>query len=424
MATWYLGNWPDNFVVALSHTSGYARDNIGAPARALFERVGQEYFGQRIDPRSDAGDRWSILGRRGGFVSDGIGGSIEGRRIDLVILDDVIGTLVDAESARFREMQWAWYQAQLYPRLAPGAVIILTMSRWHQDDLAGRMIEAGRTGTGPTPTVLDMPAIALQPHEYADGCDPLGRQPGEALWPEVRPIEFLEATRRSVGPRVFDARFQGRPRPSEGSLFKRSWFRYYDVIGDGVRLRDARGVPTVAYARSSMRVFQMVDLAVTSGSGDYFVVGTFGLCPLGELVVLDIYRARVEGPSQLGILRSLQQKWGAGRIGIEAVGYQAAFVQAAIADGLPAIPIKRTRQGGGKEMRAQGIASRYEGGTVFHPRTAPWLDALESELEDFPTGAHDDQVDVLSDAGEAVIGRVVAGSEAGTGARVGGVRIG
>jgi predicted phage terminase large subunit-like protein len=416
---WLLGNWPDLNVAAISHTAGFARDNIGSKARALFERVGKEIFGLEIDPRSDAGDRWSIKGRRGGFFSDGVGGRIEGNRIDVALLDDVIGSLPDAMSAKFRNDQWEWYRAQLFPRLAPRAAIVNTMSRWHQDDLAGRMLEAGKSGEGPMPAVLDLPAIALTGSEYASGCDPLGRKPGEALWPEVRSLAFLEGTRRSIGARNFEARFQGRPRPAEGNTFKREWYKYYDRTGDAVMLRDARGIPSVTYSLQQLLRFGMVDLASSDGRGDYTVITSFGMGPKGELIVLDVFRGQVPATRHLELLWQAKARLGLSRIGIESVAYQAALFQAALADGLPVVEMKRGR-GESKLLRAQNAAVMYEQGNVWHPRSAPWIGDLESELEDFPTGAHDDQVDTISDAATVVLELKARG---GAGKAASGVRV-
>lgn len=139
----------------------------------------------------------------------------------------------------------------------------------------------------------------------------------------------------------------------------------------------------------------------TKPKRDFTVIGTFALCPRNELAVLDIYRDdQIPGPDQITMLGSLRNKWRAGRIGIEAVAYQWVAVQAAIRAGLPVVPIPRGQES--KETRAWTIAARYEAGQVFHLQGAPWGDALEAELLAFPTGAHNDQVDVLSDAGSVV----------------------
>jgi predicted phage terminase large subunit-like protein len=134
---------------------------------------------------------------------------------------------------------------------------------------------------------------------------------------------------------------------------------------------------------------------------DFTVIGTFVLCPHNELAVLDIYRDdKIDGPDQIRQMGQLRSKYRAGRIGIEAVAYQWTAVQTAVKAGLPVVPVMRGSES--KETRAWTIAARYETGQVYHLRDAPWVEALEMELLQFPSGAHDDQVDVMSDAGAVV----------------------
>jgi predicted phage terminase large subunit-like protein len=210
------------------------------------------------------------------------------------------------------------------------------------------------------------------------------------------------------------ALFQGRPQRAGGSIFQQSWFRYFERIGDVIQLLNSAGEPMQSYRVAQCRIFQIVDLASgdtqTMRSGitrtkpkpDYTAIGVFALCPRNELALLHMYRDnQIEGPDQIRLIAQLRSKYNVRRIGIEAVQYQWTAVQAAVRAGLPAVAI--TRGSESKETRAWTIAARYEMGQVFHLRNAPWLDTLESELVAFPNGPHDDQVDVLSDAGDVVV---------------------
>ena len=260
--------------------------------------------------------------------------------------------------------------------------------------------------------VLDFPALAICKEcgsygiEAVNECghglrDELGRLPGEALWPEVRPRDFL-LKQRIKSARFFEALYQGRPRPDSGTIFQREWFRYYKVDDNRFYLFDAMGNVMQSYQRHACRVFMTVDLAagISTAEGDFTCFGVFALCPRYELVVLDWFRGRIDGTRQIPTLKVYSSRHRAVRIGVEAVAYQWTFVQQALAQGLPIAAIKRGRES--KEIRAYMIAGRYEAGQVFHPLNAPWVAALENELIDFPTGAYDDQVDVLSDAGDVV----------------------
>jgi len=406
-AVWTLGRFPDRYVVVISHTQPFARDQIGARARALFERHGEQYFGLKIDRRSDASDRWNIAGHRGGFYCDGVGAAIEGRSCSLAILDDVVGTLAEARNERVQEQLFEWYQAQLVPRLAPDAGIVVIMSRWSKTDFVGRLIDAGNSGSGVRPVVVDLPAIALPASEYAGGADPLGRQPGEALWPEVRTREFLDQQRNAAGERFFAARFQGRPGNEQGSFFKREHFRYYEYEPQSGSLvyAELRGEAPVTHRvrLADLRTRQFVDLATSlKAEADYFVVTTVGVDNAQNLFILNVTRRRVPGPEQVPLLEDEFRTWRPERIMIEAVGYQLATIQSAVARALPVFEIKRGR--GDKVERANYAAVRYEQGAIFHPRTAMWLREFEDELISFPRGRHDDMVDTVSDAANSLVG--------------------
>lgn len=406
---WYLCKHPDDAVGVLSYNQEFAEDRFGKVARGIVERAGMGWFGVGVDPSSSAKGRWDIAGHAGQFLSVGIDKGLTGRGADLLIIDDPINTLEQALSVKHNQFIWEKWQFEIASRLAANSKKVFIMSRWAQFDFMGRLI-AHLNELGATYTLLDLPALALDN-------DPLGRERGAALWPDVRPLKFIQEQRERMGPRAFDALFQGRPRADDGALFQKQWFRYYDLQNDKLTLFDRNNTAIVTYGLySQCTIFQMMDLASsTSASADYTVIGTFAVTPRNEIAVLDIVRVRVPGPQQLALAQQACQQWRSTRIGIESVGYQLAFVQAAIQSGLPAVELKRAR-GESKETRAYVAASRYEGLSVFHPlpRLAKkWLPDFEDELLHFPTGLHDDQVDVVSDAAKVVVDRSNASSAYG-----------
>ncbi|HEY5350508.1 MAG TPA: phage terminase large subunit [Candidatus Lustribacter sp.] len=391
---WYLCRHPEASVGIVSYSTDFAADKFGKVARDIVERAGMGWFGVTVDGSTHAKGLWSVAGHAGQLAAVGIDKGLTGRPADLLVIDDPLAGMEEAFSANHREMIWGKWQIEIATRLSPRAPKLFIMSRWMEDDFLGRLIR-DMTERGEPFTLIDLPAIALEG-------DPLGRRVGEALWPEVRNIDFLLEQRGRMGTRAFDAQFQGRPRPDAGAVFRREWFRYYDVHMGVIKLFDSAGAVVATYPVHQARVFQMVDLATSAAStADYTVIGTFALLPRRELIVLDIVRDRIPGPQQLDVVRSLCAKWRPFKIGIEAVAYQLSFVQAAVQAGLPADALKRAR-GESKETRAYTAATRYEIGMVWHPRTAPWLGDFEAELISFPAGTYDDQVDVVSDAGTVV----------------------
>jgi predicted phage terminase large subunit-like protein len=413
MPAWFLGLHPDREILAASHAAEFAADKVGGPARDFFVRTSKRYFGVTIDPLANARGRWKTSGG-GGMRAVGVQQGIAGQGADLAIVDDPYANVEDAMNRRQRDKAWEWYQAEFVTRCSPGAPHIHIMSRWNVDDHMARALEQAKEAKLRY-RVLDFPALAICPKcddygvDAVNQCghgirDSLGRLPGEALWPQERPRDFLLQQRIRTTPRFFDALYQGRPRPDAGAIFRREWFRRYHIIGPRIFLHDEFGRVSGGYDLHQCRIFMTVDLAAGTSStdGDFTVFGVFALGPKHELIVLDWFRDRIDGTRQIPMLRAYWNKHRAVRIGVEAVAYQWVFIQNALAEGLPIVAIKRGREG--KETRSLLVASRYEMGQVFHPlpADAPWVVGMENELIDFPVGAHDDQVDVMSDAGAVV----------------------
>lgn len=388
----FMGENPDAQIILASYSIDRARSSSRV-VRALM-RSEEWPFDVRLDPESQAVEEWRTTA--GGILkASGVGGAMTGFGAHLLDIDDPLKGRKEADSALIRDGGWDWYTEVARTRLMAEGRELITTTRWHHDDIPGRILN---TPVAKEWTVLRLPAIAEEG-------DPLGRAVGEPLAPQLG-VPIPRPHLGEISTRGFQAIYQGQPSKDSGDDFRREWFRYYDVVGmQGgdmmMRLLDERGTVGKQYRLSQCRIFQIVDLARTkSDTADFTVIGTFALGPLHELIVLDWVREQFDGTQHIPQIRHAWAKWHAGRIGIEAVQFQMVAVQQAIADGLPAVPITRGRES--KETRAWVIAARYEGGMVFHPRFAPWVPALEKELLDFPAGDHDDQVDVLSDAGAVV----------------------
>lgn len=213
---WYLRRNPTARVMLASYGAELAddhgrwvRDQIRSYAPTL---------GIHLHPGSHAANRFDLEAPRGssirgGMVTAGVGGSLTGKGFSLGIIDDPFKGSDDANSPAQRERVWNWYQSVFYTRRAPGASIILINTRWHEDDLSGRILATEPENW----TLIDLPAIAISDN------DPLGRRPGQALWPEQYDEEELARTRRAVGERVWWALYQQQPRPLEGGVWQWAW---------------------------------------------------------------------------------------------------------------------------------------------------------------------------------------------------------
>lgn len=175
--------------------------------------------GVKLNPEVQKQDEWETL-EGGGVRAAGVGGGVTGLGADLIVIDDPIKSRAEADSAVYRENTWEWYKDDLWTRQEPGCSIILIMSRWHEDDLSGRLIQTQKEG-GEVWEHLHIPALAEED-------DLLGRQPGQALWPERYDEVALKNSLRVLG-KSFYALYQGRPQPAEGSMFRREWFRYFSI---------------------------------------------------------------------------------------------------------------------------------------------------------------------------------------------------
>ena len=198
----YLGTYPDRHVGIISYNDTKAAE-WGRQSKNLMSEFGPSFYGVRVSQTSSAADHWEIERHGGSLRTAGIDGSITGRGFDLMIIDDPVKNDEEAFSATRRERCWNWWQSTSNSRLEPGAAVIVIMTRWHADDLAGRILEhADREGE--KWTVINLPALA-------ESNDPLGRKPGEALWPERWSKKALNSKRKAIGPFWWNALYQGRP---------------------------------------------------------------------------------------------------------------------------------------------------------------------------------------------------------------------
>ena len=381
LPSWWRGNHPDENVLLVSYGADLAQ-GFSYRSREIFRETGPELWGLQLSQASSSKSTWEAEGHRGQMNAAGVGGPITGKGAHVAIIDDPVKGWEEAHSKNLRDKTWEWYQSVFRTRLEPGGSIIIIMTRWHEDDLAGRLI---KQKDGDPWEVIRLPAIA-------EGEDPLGREPGEALCPERYDERSLASIRTAVGGYVWEALYQQRPRQEEGELFKRQDFLYFHRDGDAYVLDTPYGVRR--YPVSECWTFQTCDPAVsTKASADYFVLGTFVVTPYNDLLVLDIMRDRLQGPDQPDLMRRYYERFRPSFQAVESGAMGLNLYQAVVRAGLPVRELKAEAD---KRTRALPAAARYQARTVYHLRNAPWLDSAEAELLAFPHGANDDQVDVIS----------------------------
>jgi hypothetical protein len=242
---WFMAVRPGMQVLAASHTTELA-ERWGRKVRGMVaEHV--TTLGCSLSSVSNSAGRWQ-LSNGSEYFAAGVGTGIAGFRADLAVIDDPLRSRDDADSENNRDKQWEWFKGDLSPRLKPGARVVLIQTRWHFDDLAGRILEEAKR-TGRAWRVISLPAVA-------EADDLLGRKPGEYLWDDSYGYgKTLREAEREQTPRNWSALYQQRPAPESGDYFKEEWLRPYITAPD---------LGTLTFYGGS-------DFAVTSNGGDYTV---------------------------------------------------------------------------------------------------------------------------------------------------------
>jgi predicted phage terminase large subunit-like protein len=380
--TWFLGRLPFWRVILASYEASFAASWGRKVRDSLHEAHERGIF--TADVRGDVSSvsEWETTAG-GGMITAGVGGAITGRGGNLLILDDPIKNAEEAASATYRDKVWEWYTSTFYTRQEPGAAVVLMMTRWHQDDLGGRILAlAETTGQGPPWHIINFPGIAEEQ-------DLLGRQPGEALWPERYPVDTLEDRRRTLGSYQFNALYQQRPTAREGGFFKRHWFEIVEA----------------APAQVSGRV-RFWDLAATEGGGDWTRGPRLSLSPEGVIYVEDLQslQGSPHQVEQLVKLTAAVDGYSVKIRGEQEPGSSGKALAEHYIRLLRGYDVRFAPSSGDKEVRAAPFAAYAEAGNVKLVN-GPWIGAFLDELCEFPRGAHDDIVDAASAAFGVLAGK-------------------
>ncbi len=367
--TWFLGRNPDRRVIVSSHSaqlseghSRFIRNTMRGNAFAsIFPRV-------QLAADSQARDTWDLEApHEGGLLAVGTGGSVTGRGASLIICDDLVKSREEAENDQAREKLEAWFTDDLLTRQEPHAAIVAIGTRWHVDDILGRLEikAAGRW------TVLRLPALAEEN-------DPLGRQPGEALWPERFDETALAAQRADMSEYAFQALYQQAPVSSAGGIFQRSKFNFIDAAPPDLK-----------------SVVRFWDLALSEKTTADRTAGCkFGLTEGGRFVILHVEKFRQSWKDAQDKITSTALLDGPEvRMGVETVLFQVAAVEELVRRReLHSYSIKGYAPHKDKVTRALPLAARVDAGLVDVVRGS-WTQDFIDELCSFPGGKHDDQVD-------------------------------
>lgn len=371
---WYIGRHPEEEIIHASYGAALAKD-FGRTVRNI---VGSSQFadifpGVELAADSKANDKWNT-NFEGAYYATSTDGAATGRGAHLLNIDDPVKGRKEAQSETIRNSVRDWYRSTAYTRLAPGGIINLTLTRWHEMDLAGEVLEHMRTGG-----------------EFADNWTQLDLQAidenGAALWPERFPLEVLQRIQSNIGPYEWNALYMQRPSAMDGDYFKRDWFGTYERLPKTVKFYGAS------------------DYAVSDGEGDYTVHLIVAVDHDGYIYVVDIWRDR-----------KTSDVWVESFIDMIAKHKPSGWAEESgqILKSMQPIILKRMRErktycvrtpfpsASDKTVRARSIQARAASGMVKLPKDKPWVAAFIGELLKFPNGQYDDQVDAFS-----LIGRML-----------------
>lgn len=358
LPAWTICNEPQKEVVVASYNMELAKRAARSVRIKFEEPEHQRVFGKRAFAVNTS-ESFTLEGKLNGrpnFIAAGIGTGLTGSGADLMIIDDPIKDPQEAYSTTYRENTWRWFTQVAFTRLSPNGKVIIILTRWHHDDLAGRLIKLNP----PAMRMINYPAISVD---------------GEPLWPERYPLDVLLEKKAIEGERAFNALYQGNPSTEEGDILKREWWQFYQDSDEG-------------------QTIQSWDTAFKTGEdNDYSVCWTLRKTPAG-IQAIDMIRGKWEYPEMKRMAVNHYHQHSPSIVLIEDKASGQSIIQDLRVS--TDIPIKAVRVDKDKEARVRAISHLIEGGRVFLPSEATWTATAIEECAAFPSGEHDDIVDALS----------------------------
>lgn len=395
-----LGRYPDMSFIATSHGADLASNINRAVQRIIDDPRYKELFpdttlwGSNIRTVADGSylrnsDEFEVVGHKGAYKSAGVGGGITGRGGDVLIVDDPVKDMQEASSETVRKSIWDWFTSTLYTRGMPGAGILVIMTRWHMDDLAGHLI-ANMAKGGEQWTVVRYPAIAEEDEEH--------RKMGEALHPERYPLELLERIKSGtsdepgVGSKVWSALYQQSPSAAEGNIFKRENWRY---------LRPPKLLSAMSHEERKnylrelgvTRVIQRWDTAIgAKKQNDFAACTTLGIAK-SRYYVMDVWKDRLQYPDMKKQVELLYDKWHPAQVFVEGGGAKDGKAVVQELGRSTTIAFKEQITSTDKVFRADLVSPSHESGLCTIIEGGGWVADFVDNCANFPNIKHDDDVD-------------------------------
>jgi predicted phage terminase large subunit-like protein len=371
---WAFGKNPNIDIIGTSYAASLAEANCRDVQRIMDSDVYLKIFPKSSmnakNVRTVSGsalrnsETFEIVGHRGIYRAAGVGGGITGKGFSIGCCDDPFKDHEEAYSKTIRDKVYDWYKTTFYTRKSPRSGVIIINTRWHEDDLCGRLLADDPKKW----KVVSYKAIAEE--------DETHRKKGEALHPERYPIETLLEFKKTLGSRFFAAMYQQSPVPAEGSIINRTWFKYYKVLP----LYD--------------EMILSWDMAFKDSDNSDFVVGQCWARAGSLYYLVDQVRARMGFSATVEALKMMCKKYPKANAKlVEDKANGSAIIDHLKKEITGLIPIVPKES---KLARLASVSPMFEAGNVFLPEAEEWCHDYTVELTTFPSGAHDDQVDSTS----------------------------
>ena len=380
---WAFGQNPNLQIIAASYSTDLASRMNRDVQRIIDSEEYQGVFpettlnGKNIATVSGQSLRnseiFEIVGHAGAYRSAGVGAGITGMGADIGIIDDPVKDAKEANSQTIRDAVWDWYTTTFYTRLSPKSGILLGMTRWHEDDLAGRLLRE-MANDGDQWRIVSFPAIAEEDEEY--------RNEGEALHPERYDLERLTKIKKAVGSQAWNALYQQRPSSKGGDIIKGAWFKRYSVLPRMKRVIIAGDTAQKIKQHNDFSVFLAAGLAVDGG-----------------VYIFDLIRGKWEAPELEQKLSDVWNKYRSmpvHKVYIEDKSSGTSLIQNI--QRKQRIPIEGVQVDTDKYTRVLGVQGYIESGYIYLPNDAEWIEDFIKECEAFTatdSHKHDDQVDAM-----------------------------
>lgn len=405
LPAWYLGRHPRHTYMQAGHGQKFVDNELSYPTKAIVDsdRYRDIFPDVFLDPQKKATDMWRLNNPKGRYFGKGIGAGVSGFRCDFGSLDDPFASREDAETEGLRNKKFRWYVNDFSLRLLPHAPLLVVMTRWHTDDITGRLLEMQKSGD---PNIdhyemVNLAGLALEN-------DPLGREEGEPLWPEFWNMGHYLNKKATLSASEWNSLYQGQPTDEQGGVFQADWIQRYRQLPT----HEGRPPPPPDFEETHeqqaerlsskdpdsiiVRTTLSVDTAIkASERANFTAITIWAESKSGKHFLVEVYRRRAEFNDMVNLIDKAARDHNVSAILVEDKGSGTQYIQTQQNKAFaPIIPISVQNQT--KEFRFDSVTPMFVTGRVLLPHSGLWLPDYEKELLEFPASKYDDQVDSTS----------------------------